>query len=304
MRDTPRRATCLYLLFTVLFSSVIWALIIWSGHLTMGFGTMATAIMWCPALGAMMSCRVLGRGLRSLAWRWPEDRYIAIAYFVPLAYSTIAYGAVWTLRFGGWNSDLVMRVTQSFGLRGLPSWGALTLWLLFTATTGLIHWLSTALGEEIGWRGFLVPELAKQMSYTRLSLLSGIIWAAWHSPLLLFADYNAGTNRWYAMGCFTVLVVAISFIFAWLRLKSESLWPAAVLHASHNLFVQTVFNNVMRNTGRTLFFDTRAEFGVALATVSVVFALYFWIRREEVEQVPRARSMSSAAAFQAPRPDG
>jgi uncharacterized protein len=185
-----------------------------------------------------------------LAWRCPEWKYIATAYFVPLTYVGIAYSAVWALRLGGWNQDLVNLVAERFGLRGMPAWGAFVLWLLFTATATLIMRIATALAEEIGWRGFLVPELAKQMSFTKLSVLSGIIWAAWHAPLLLLADYNAGTNRWYAMTCFAVMIVSSSFIFAWQRLKSASLWPTAVLHASHNLFVQTVFDGIMRNTGK------------------------------------------------------
>jgi membrane protease YdiL (CAAX protease family) len=292
MRDTPRQATFLYLLFTLLFSSVIWALVIWSGHLGMAFGMMIVAVMWCPALAALVTCRLLGRSFRSLAWGWPENRYIAAAYFLPLGYAAIAYGAVWAMRLGGWNSGLVGLVVQRFGLRGLPPWGTFALWLLFTATTGLIRGLSTALGEEIGWRGFLVPELAKQMSYTKLSLLSGIIWAAWHSPLLLFADYNSGTNRWYAMACFTVMIVSNSFAFAWLRLRSGSLWTAAVLHASHNLFIQTVFDNLTRDTGKTLWYTT--EFGVALAVVNVGIAVYFWTRRGEVEQRSSVSSLAAA----------
>lgn len=292
MRDTPKRATVVYLLFTLLFSSVIWALVIWSGHLGMGFGMMIVTIMWCPALAALVSCRVLGRSFRSLAWRWPEWRYIAAAYFVPIAYAAIAYGAVWALGLGGWNQEIVHQIAERFGLPRMPEWGVFALWLLFTATAQMIRGMATALGEEIGWRGFLVPELAKQMSFTKLSLLSGIIWAAWHSPLLLFADYNSGTNRWYALGCFTVMVVSISFIFAWMRLKSGSLWPAAVLHASHNLFVQTVFDNVMRNTGKTLWYTT--EFGVGLAAVSIIFAIYFWTRRAEVEQAEPRLALNRA----------
>lgn len=290
MRDTPTRAALLYLLFTLLFSSIIWALIIWSGHLGMAFGMMITAIMWCPALAALASCRVLGRSFRSLAWRWPEWQYIAAAYFVPLAYAGIAYGAVWALGLGGWNQNLVGLVAQRFGLRGMPSWTVFVLWLLFTATAQFILRIATALGEEIGWRGFLVPELAKQMSFTKLSLFSGIVWAAWHAPLLLFADYNAGTNRWYAMTCFTVMIVATSFIFAWLRLKSQSLWPPAVLHASHNLFIQTVFDNMMRDAGKTQWYTT--EFGVALAVVTAIFAVYFWTRRPEVEPSPARLSLA------------
>jgi uncharacterized protein len=283
MRDTPKQATILYLIFTLLFSSVIWSLIIWSGHLGMAYGMMIVSVMWCPALAAFASCKVLGRDFRSLAWRWPQDRYMAAAYFVPLAYAGIAYGAVWAFRLGGWNSELVGQVVQRFGLRGMPAWASFALWLAFTATAQMIRGMSTALGEEIGWRGFLVPELAKQMSFTKLSLLSGVIWAAWHSPILLFADYNSGTSRPYAMACFAVMVISDSFIMAWLRLKSGSLWPAALFHASHNLFIQTIFDNMMRDTGKTLWYTT--EFGVALAVTTACFAVYFWRRRAEVEQL-------------------
>ena len=281
MRDTPKNATSIYLLLTLAFSSVIWALVIWSGHLGMAFGLMIPAIMWCPAFAALVSCRLLGRDFRSLAWRWPSSHYVAAGYFVPLAYASIAYAAVWAFRLGGWNFEFVSLVSQRFGLGGLPAGGALVLYIFFSATAGMIRGMATALGEEIGWRGFLVPELAKQMSFTKLSLLSGIIWALWHSPLLLFADYNAGTNKWYALACFAVMVISISFVFAWLSLKSGSLWTAALLHASHNLFIQQVFDNLMRDTGKTLWYTT--EFGAALAIVTIGFAIYFWMRRREVE---------------------
>jgi uncharacterized protein len=282
MRDTPKKATYLYLILTLAFSSVFWALIIWSGHLGSGNGLLVYGVMWCPALAALASCRILRHSVRSLAWRWPEGRYVALAYFLPLASAGIAYGAVWGLGLGGWNSEFVAQVAHRFGLRGMPAWGTLALYLTLTPTVGMVRSLSSALGEEVGWRGFLVPELAKQMSFTKLSLLSGIIWAAWHSPILLFADYNAGTNRWYALACFAVMVVSHSFVYAWLRLKSGSLWPAALIHASHNLFVQAIFDNLMRDTGRTRWYTT--EFGIALALTSAAFAVYFWTRRAEVEQ--------------------
>ena len=79
MRDTPKRATYLYLQLTLGFSAVVWTLIIWSGHLYMAFGLMIPAIMWCPALAVLVTCRLLGRDFRSLAWRWPNHRYIAAA---------------------------------------------------------------------------------------------------------------------------------------------------------------------------------------------------------------------------------
>jgi membrane protease YdiL (CAAX protease family) len=282
MRNTPKNATYLYLQLTLAFSAVVWTLIIWSGHLDMGFGLVTMAMMWCPALAALITCRLLRRDLRSLGWRWPNSRYMAASYLVPLAYTSVAYGAVWALRLAGWNSEFVSLVAQGLGLRGLPAWASATLGITFIAIGGVIQNLSMTLGEEIGWRGLLVPELAKQMSFTKASLVSGFVWAIWHSPLLLFADYNVGTNRWYALSCSTVTCVSVSFMLAWLRLKSDSLWPAALLHASHNLFVAIIFDNLIRNTGRTLWYTT--EFGAALAVATPLFALYFWMRRTEIQQ--------------------
>ena len=90
------------------------------------------------------------------------------------------------------------------------------------------------------------------------------------------------------------MVVSISFVFAWLRLKSGSLWTAALLHASHNLFVQGILDNLMRNTGRTLWYTT--EFGAALALTGAAFAVHFWTRRGEVEAVDKVAAAASATA--------
>ena len=283
MHDSPKNAICLYLQLTLVFSSVVWTLIIGSGHLEMAFGMVVPAIMWCPGLAALATCRLLGRELRSLGWHWPGIRYIGTSYFVPLAYASVAYGTVWALRLAGWNSEFVNLIVQSLGVRGLPAWAAFSLCIFFMATGGVIQNLSMTLGEEIGWRGLLVPELAKRMSFTKVSFVSGFVWAVWHSPLLLFADYNTGINRWYALGCSTVTCVSISFMLAWLRLKSNSLWPAALFHASHNLFVPIIFDNLVRNTGKTLWYTS--VFGAALTIVSALFAFYFWMRRTEIQQL-------------------
>jgi membrane protease YdiL (CAAX protease family) len=147
---------------------------------------------------------------------------------------------------------------------------------------GFVGSLARALGEEIGWRGFLVPELYKTVGFTGTAFISGIVWSLWHFPVLIFADYNAGTATWYALLCFTVMVIAISFVFAWLRLKSGSLWTAAMLHASHNLYVQAIFTPLTRNVGKTAWFID--EFGAVLPLVAVCFAIYFWSRRGELAE--------------------
>src|ERR1051326_903427 len=90
-------------------------------------------------------------------------------------------------------------------------------------------------------------------------------------PRILFADYNAGTPSWYSATCFAVMVIAMGFPFAWLRLRSGSVWPAAILHASHNLFIQAFFDRVTVDTGPTRWLTS--EFGAALPRTLVVLLL-------------------------------
>ena len=93
-------------------------------------------------------------------------------------------------------------------------------------------------------------------------------------PLIIFADYNGGTPTWYSIACFAVMVVGISFPMAWLRLRSKSVWPAALLHASHNLFIQGFFDRVTVDTGVTKYL--LSEFGAVLALAAAITGVIFW----------------------------
>jgi hypothetical protein len=57
-------------------------------------------------------------------------------------------------------------------------------------------------------------------------------------------------------------------MLAWLRLKSDSVWPAAVFRVSHNVVVPGVFDSLIRNTDSTLWYTS--EFGAALTITSAV----------------------------------
>jgi hypothetical protein len=72
------------------------------------------------------------------------------------------------------------------------------------------------------------------------------------------------------------MVVGISFPLAWLRLRSGSFWPAALLHASHNLFIQGFFDTVTVDTGVTKYL--LSEFGAVLALAAAITGYIFWRR--------------------------
>jgi membrane protease YdiL (CAAX protease family) len=262
--DRTRASLSTYLCLTFGVSILWYTLIVRGGSLGSGGGRFVFALMWTPGMSALLTRLIFQRNVRGEGWGWrvATTRYAIIAYLLPLGYATVAYGFVWLTRLGA--VDL-----SRF------HYGIAKFLFLGTATS-----LLSATGEELGWRGFLVPTLARTMSFTRVSVISGAIWAAWHVPLIVFADYNNGAPTWYSVLCFVVMVIALGFPFAWLRLRSGSVWPAAILHASHNLFVQAFFDRVTVDTGPTRWLTS--EFGAALALAIVATAWLFWRQRAAV----------------------
>lgn len=269
-----------YLVIVFAFSSFFYFLILQSGSLGNGRGMYVLGLMWCPALAGMLTLRLNGRSISELGWKWGETKYQLRSWYIPLLYASIAYAIVWIFHLGAFgNPDYYDSLVKAMHLGG-PPWISIVLGIVLIGTYGLVRSVSSALGEEIGWRGFLVPELSKTTSFTVTSLISGIVWSLWHYPILIYGDYNAGTPTWYGLTCFTVMVISMSFVFAWMRLKSGSLWTGAILHGSHNLYIQGIFTPITRNTGKTAWFID--EFGCVLPLVAIAFAIYFWRKRRDL----------------------
>jgi membrane protease YdiL (CAAX protease family) len=250
---------------TIALSSIFYFLIIKSGTIFVADMVYVLAWMWCPGIAALLTSILHKKNLNDFGWGLGKPSYLVLSYLLPLAYSFIAYFIVWSFRLGGFQRNLNLEFFEFF---------------VISATLGILVSSLSSLGEEIGWRGFLVPELANITTFTKTSFISGVIWSVWHYPLILFADYNAGTSAWFGLSCFTVMIIGISFPLAWLRLKSGSVWTAVIFHASHNLFIQQIFDPLTKDTGVTKYFI--GEFGIVLALISIPLAFIFWKKRSEL----------------------
>jgi membrane protease YdiL (CAAX protease family) len=266
---TWKKIACYYFL-TILFSGIFGGFVMFAGKMNTGDLLFVTGAMWSPALAVFVTKKIFGESIRDLAWRWGENRYAWLGYFIPLLYALPVYVVVWLTSLGGFNWDAVQKIAGNFGWQNFPPGLTVILFVLLTATVGLIAKLGRALGEEIGWRGFLVPELAKVLPFPMVGIVSGLMWAAYHYPVLLFADYNNGVPKPYALICFTLMVTFGSVVMAWLVLRARSLWPAAILHASHNLFIQSIFTPLTSDTGPTKYIID--EFGIGLVITTAIGA--------------------------------
>lgn len=277
VQASSTRGILFFLLIVCLFSIPFWALILLDKFRSL----YTTGLMWSPGIAALLACKLTGKPLDELGWWWGPRKYALLAYLAPFFYTLAAYLVVWLTGMGGfYDADFEAAVVAAYNWESISPSLTVMFYLLLTATLGMVQSLSMALGEEIGWRGFLVPALATHHSFIKVSLVSGAIWAIWHYPLIIFGNYNASVDRLYALLCFTVMILGLSFLYSWFRLKSNSLWPAVILHASHNLFVQRIFTPLTSNTGITPYIID--EFGIALALVGIVIAIAVW-RRSRVE---------------------
>ncbi|MCC6457471.1 MAG: CPBP family intramembrane metalloprotease [Caldilineaceae bacterium] len=266
----------LFLAITFVLVAVVYVPIILTGALE---GLSTLALMWSPGIAALLTQWLTTRSVRGLGWRWGETRYQVISFLIPLLLCVVVYGLAWGVGLVPFTAaGLVALVAEATGrTMSLP------LALLVVLLGVLPGTLLGAMGEEIGWRGLLVPELAKRYRFAMTALVSGVIWVIFHVPAILFADYNSGAPLWYALTMFALMAIGASFVFAWLRLKSGSLWTAVILHTSHNLFVQGIFDPMTLDFGLTPYLTT--EFGAGLALAYGLLAFYFWRRRGEVEAI-------------------
>lgn len=95
-----------------------------------------------------------------------------------------------------------------------------------------------ALGEEVGWRGFLYPQLKAKFGYKLGNIIGGVIWGCWHWPLIWLIGYEYGTDyRGFpiiGMLLFCVITVGMGIICDWLYERSNCIWVPSLFHGSFN----------------------------------------------------------------------
>ncbi|NVJ49456.1 MAG: CPBP family intramembrane metalloprotease [Gammaproteobacteria bacterium] len=242
----------------------------------------ATPLMLSVGVATLLTCWIRKRKLSSLGWQWGDWKQQRTNYLIPFCIAFVAYLIIWMFGFADfYNVEFVTEKKDSYNL---PHWNDAAIVLLhlaIIATISFVVSLPSILGEEIGWRGFLVPELAKSFSFTGVALISGFVWALFHWPLIFLGLYgNEVTPLYYQLLVFTVFITATGVIMAYFRMKTNSVWPAVFYHGSSNIFIQKLFTPLtLTNEVSAWYID---EFGAVLAIVASGVAAYF-LRKGQAE---------------------
>ncbi len=201
------------------------------------------ACMLLPAVSSLLTRWITreGFGKMGLGFGWKQGGwhcYLA-AFFGPtvlVALGGLGYFLLFPQQWDGSGAIVAMQLEslgQSPDLAQLVIWSQLFSGILL----GPIINVPFTLGEELGWRAYLLPKLADLYGRRRAILFSGLIWGLWHAPMIAMG-HNYGVTYWgYPVtGILTMVVfcLAAGSFEAYLTFRTNSVWPAAMTHSGIN----------------------------------------------------------------------
>lgn len=248
--ETRRVPWSAVIVFTVLACGLAWlvALPLWLGD---GLaeplaGALLPAMMLTPAIAALIvtfAMRIPARGERArFLGLWPLRPAKRVVWLMVAAWLVppflVALTVLVSAALGFVRLDLTFAAIAVELQKALPAGSPMPpVEVVVFAQIAMIPFAALlnaipAFGEELGWRGWLVPALRPLGTWPTL-LLSGAIWGFWHSPIILLG-YNFGRTDLSGVLLMIGGCVAWGVLLGWLRLRSASVWPAVIAHGSLN----------------------------------------------------------------------
>jgi membrane protease YdiL (CAAX protease family) len=243
--------------------------------------------MWGPGIAALISTLLIEKqpfqNLR-LNTLGPK-RYYLWAWFLPVVFSVLA--GLFTLTFGLAKADFTfsamrLALAAAPGAEDVSLGMIVAVQILLAITLAPFFNVLFALGEELGWRGYLFPKLLP-LGQWKAVLISGTIWGLWHAPAIIQGLNYPG---YPVIGIFMMIVfcILLSIIFSWMYLNTKSPWVAALAHGSINavaglpvVFLQPDFNIAFGGTVAT---------PMGWLAMILFIAWLVWTKRFPVQAMP------------------
>ncbi len=215
-------------------------------------GAVATAMMWVPTVATAVLLLTLDRGgepgwLRRVGLTVPRGTVgpwlgvLVVAWLLPIVLNVLApfvaagLGAMQLdlVDFSGLRALIVAQGGEAaLELLPFPLWVLVILTPLQAVLGGAINVVLGAMGEELGWRGWLLPKLLPLGRWPAM-LAVGALWGIWHAPIILLG-HNYPDAPIAGVWLFVPFCMVWGVLHGWARLASDSVWPPALMHGALN----------------------------------------------------------------------
>lgn len=157
-----------------------------------------------------------------------------------------------------------------------PIWLAVLQGLIAGATINAI----AGFGEELGWRGFLLKSF-KEMKFLKASIIIGIIWGIWHSPLILMG-HNYPQHPEFGVLMMTIWSILLTPLFLYFTIKAKSVIAAAIMHGTLNATAGIAIMVIDGGNDLTVGMTGLAGF---ISLIVVLFVLYIYDNKLSKEKI-------------------
>ena len=239
-----KKRLIIFILLTIVIAWIVFLLIPICG-LTYGSGfsvVILAAAMFIPALCNILTRLITKEGFKNMYLRphfKGHMRDYLLVYFGPTVLLFLS-GAVYFLIFpGSFDPEFtaLKEMVASSGKQGLAAPTLLIVQVLIFVVIGPIVNIIPTMGEELGWRGYLLPKLRIFLPDRAALVITGVIWGFWHFPVIVMG-HNYGTGYWgYPwLGILAMIVfcVVLGTIEGYISIKLQSAIPAAMIHSTVN----------------------------------------------------------------------
>ena len=187
-------------------------------------------LMWTPAVVGIVCGKKFYGKERNLGLKERfKPVYIILGLLIPVIYLVPSYLIGWKI-LGDPTTGLDAIAKSFTGVDGING----TAFVLIAFIPFVIISALTAMGEELGWRGFAYPVLEREFGPVKAVLINGLLWALWHVPLIIGGTYQSSVNLAYGLISFVVCAMIMTLICCWTRSVTGSVIPAVLLHSVHN----------------------------------------------------------------------
>lgn len=239
--------------------------------------------MYTPTFAAVLMLLVVTRdGYTRAAWSalglgraaWPAW---GLALVGPLAVVGGAYAIVWV---------------AGLAHPAMPA-GFTPATLLLEIAASLAISSAFALGEEIGFRGYLLPRLV-HLGTTRGLVLAGLMFGIWHFPLMLLTPLYPVLGNWLIVGPIVLVTLTAAGVFyGFFQLSSGSVWPATIAHGAVNTSFKLF--GMITVTSSPLALEYLAGERGALTLIATVLGAAWLVSRLRRRRTRRAVQLPSGA---------
>jgi len=230
---TQKRNVTWFVILAVLLSWPLFLLpLVWPGSAIVDW----PLAMFGPGLAAVIVTRFVAREPLSTLnlGRFGARRFYLWAWLAPPALAVVALGFTLLLRIGEFDPtfSFIMSALPE-GVTDVPPWLIALGQVLFVISVApLINVVAGSMGEELGWRGFLLPRLL-ELGKWRAILLSNVIWGLWHAPVIL-QGHNYPEHPVLGVFLMVGFCVLLGIFLSWLYLETRSPWAPALAHGAVN----------------------------------------------------------------------